>query len=353
MHKLFFGNATKYYDEKEFKSGYKEVNEYRKNKINKLKDPKDKARSLTAGILFLEACRAFGIEELVNFVKDGEHGKPYFDCPDDMFPNGQRIYFSISHSKDYVLIGMSDEQIGVDIQYMQEIKADIASKCFTKEEQNLYYKASEDEYITIFYQIWCLKESFSKYKGTGLSEGFNTFSVLDYMHDSGLWHDEYIYAVTTHDYKSEYLAKKEEQIELLKNAKNISSVVKKVIREKTVDKIVEENKQEVKPEAANENLTDAKTETEAKKEENIKEEHVKVEHIKVEHIKEEHVKENTAFETNKVNTVISGDEITNVPDLKIHIIDRYNKYANNAKVLAKIENTKNKRKFRYSVRDIV
>ena len=121
---------------------------------------------------------------------------------------------------------------------MKEIKADVASRCFTEDEQDYYYKASEDEYISVFYKIWCLKESYSKYKGTGLKEGFNTFSVMDYMQDCGVWHDEYIYAVTTQDYKEEYIAKKEEKIDMFKEKVTVASSSKKTKANKDGNKEV-------------------------------------------------------------------------------------------------------------------
>lgn len=202
MYKLFFANATTYLDEKAFKDGYKKVSSYRKAKIDALKQPEDKARSLAAGILLEQVLDEYGLTELIDCIKDGEHGKPYFDCEDTAFP-GPRMYFSLSHSGDYAMVGIADCEIGVDIQKMKELKEDIASRCFCEAEQDLYYKASDAEYLETFYRIWCLKESYAKYTGIGVAVGFNTFSVLDHIQDSGVWHDEYVYAVTTTDYKEE------------------------------------------------------------------------------------------------------------------------------------------------------
>lgn len=202
MYKLFFADVTPYYNKKKFDQDYKKVCDYRKAKIDKCKDEKDKARSLVAGLLFEEACKEYGLEELLPYLADGEHGKPYFKCEDDAFPGGTRMYFNISHSEDCVLVGIADSEIGVDIQYMKPLKSDLASKCFTEKEQDMYYSAPDEEYIKVFYRIWCLKESFVKFTGNGLREGLNTFSVLDHLKDSGVWQDDYIYAVTTEDYRT-------------------------------------------------------------------------------------------------------------------------------------------------------
>lgn len=202
MYKLFFADVTPYYNKKKFDQDYKKVCDYRKAKIDKCKDEKDKARSLVAGLLFEEACKEYGLEELLPYLADGEHGKPYFNCDDDAFPGRTRMYFNISHSEDCVLVGIADSEIGVDIQYMKPLKTDLASRCFTEKEQDMYYSAPDEEYVKVFYRIWCLKESFVKFTGNGLREGMNTFSVLDHLKDSGVWQEEYIYAVTLEDYRT-------------------------------------------------------------------------------------------------------------------------------------------------------
>lgn len=227
MYKLFFGNVEPYYDEKNFEDGYKKVCTYRKNKIDALKIQEEKARSLTAGLLFEEACKTFGLEMLLVKLNDDEHGKPFFDCPDDLFPGGKPMYFNISHSKNYVMVGISDGPIGVDIQYMEPLKSDIASRFFHPDEQDLYMKASDEEYLETFFRIWCLKESYVKFLGTGLSEGLETFSVINHMQDCGKWKDDYIYSVTTVDYKAQDEAlKAEEEAKKAEIQEDILGVIK-------------------------------------------------------------------------------------------------------------------------------
>ena len=203
MYKLYFADISGYRDAKAFKKGYGKVCQYRKDKIDQCKQEDDKVRSLVAGLLFEEACEEYGVTKLLDNIKEGEQGKPYFDCDDKDFPGGSRVYFNISHSGDQVMVGMADTDIGVDIQEMKPVKADIASRCFTEKEQDLYYRASDEDCQKILYKIWCLKESYVKFTGNGLREGLNTFSVLDHMMDAGIWQEKYAYSVTTSDYKVE------------------------------------------------------------------------------------------------------------------------------------------------------
>lgn len=94
-------------------------------------------------------------------------GKPYFkDIP---------IQFSISHSGNMWVCLMARKPVGVDIQEMREIQyLDIAKRFYTQEE--IKYVELMGQYG--FFQIWTMKESYIKYLGTGLSEGLNTFSVV-------------------------------------------------------------------------------------------------------------------------------------------------------------------------------
>ena len=314
MHKLFFGNASQYYDEKAFNNSLSKVGEYRRKKIDALKNQKDKARSLTAGLLFAEACHAYGLDQIVDRVADDENGKPYFNCPDEAFPGNKRMYFNISHSEDYVLIGMSDAEIGVDIQYIKEIKSDIASKYFTKDEQDLYYRASDEEYQQVFFKIWCLKESYVKFKGTGLKEGLDTFSVLAHMQDCGLWHEDYVYAVTTQDYKEMDATLEAEKEAALENAaKEVKKTIKEAVKE--AKEAVHEAKDAVKSAV----VTGAKAVIDAVKEtkEIIKE------------TDEELKKLDTPEEKPEVKPtlVIAGKEdiITKVPDKTSHVYEIYEK----------------------------
>lgn len=73
------------------------------------------------------------------------------------------VFFSISHSGDFVACAVSDREIGIDIEKIRGIQFRAAEKFST---------ASELEYIgndlTRFFRVWTLKEAFFKCKGTGL-----------------------------------------------------------------------------------------------------------------------------------------------------------------------------------------
>ena len=88
--------------------------------------------------------------------------------------NRDGLFFNISHSKDYVVLALSDKEVGIDIQEIKPLKANVPKRFFT-DTDNEYIDQSEDGKIDRFTQVWSAKESFAKLTGNGIGEGFATF----------------------------------------------------------------------------------------------------------------------------------------------------------------------------------
>ncbi|MBR6382804.1 MAG: 4'-phosphopantetheinyl transferase superfamily protein [Lachnospiraceae bacterium] len=88
--------------------------------------------------------------------------------------NRKDIFFNISHSKDYVVLALSDKEIGIDIQEIKPLKANVPKRFFT-DTDNEYIDEIEEEKIERFTRVWSAKESFAKLTGNGIGEGFATF----------------------------------------------------------------------------------------------------------------------------------------------------------------------------------
>lgn len=155
MAELYYINTNKY--------SLKELNlsllpEYRIEKINRLVNDKNKLTSACAGFLIK---KYFGDSE----IKLGEYGKPYAD-------NGKK--FSISHSGDYVIIAISDYEIGCDIELMRDLDYERLGKIvFHKNELKMLSEAEDKK--NCFYKIWTAKEAFIKCLGEGFA--FKTSSL--------------------------------------------------------------------------------------------------------------------------------------------------------------------------------
>lgn len=93
-------------------------------------------------------------------IKKNKYGKPYL--------SNHNLYFSISYSNDWVICCISKYQVGIDIEKIQDI-----DKEFLKYISNKYTlwieRHSQSQLNNYFFSDWCLKESFVKYLGIGLS----------------------------------------------------------------------------------------------------------------------------------------------------------------------------------------
>lgn len=113
-----------------------------------------------------EASRALSIPFWELQFGYSEYGKPYIE--------GFESYrFSVSHSGGRAAFVDSAEDIGIDIQLIQD-KNKHAARFFTENEQ--LYAAQSD---SAFFEIWTRKEAYVKMLGIGLSHGLRSFDVLN------------------------------------------------------------------------------------------------------------------------------------------------------------------------------
>lgn len=155
-------------DQRVFEQWFQKMDSKRKEKILQCKKEEDKLRSLLAGVLF-----NFGLENN---------------------RNAKQIFYSISHSGDYVICVLADRSVGVDIEnsfrtLFQEEKKDqrnrIAKKCFTMGESIEYYSRDEAEKIEYMLDLWTKKESYSKAIGKGLGLDFSLIDTQEM--DKNFW----------------------------------------------------------------------------------------------------------------------------------------------------------------------
>ena len=153
-----------YCDMENFKHLYEEcislLPEKRKQKAERIINKNEALLSATAGLMMKEV---LGITE-DGMVKFGEHGKPFLE---------HGPCFSISHSRRYSVLAVSENDIGIDIEMHEALNEHIARRCFTEEEQEFSKLSTEN-----FLRIWTAKEAVLKFLGTGFSFSPKNFSVL-------------------------------------------------------------------------------------------------------------------------------------------------------------------------------
>lgn len=93
----------------------------------------------------------------------GRNGKPYF--------KNHSIKFNLSHSGEYVFCGVSDGEIGVDIQEIKEAKeVSLAKRFFSEGECTLLKRCrNEEERSRMFFSMWVRKEAYGKLTGQGIA----------------------------------------------------------------------------------------------------------------------------------------------------------------------------------------
>jgi 4'-phosphopantetheinyl transferase len=139
------------------------VTSARRKRINKFLQVEDKARCLLAGLLMRKLCGIIDESQLIY----GENGKPYLK-------DGNK-YFNISHSGNYVILALSEKEVGIDIEKIDTHPDKVAVRCFTTEECEWMRQEESDE---AFYKLWTAKESVMKATGLGFSLSPGSFCVL-------------------------------------------------------------------------------------------------------------------------------------------------------------------------------
>ena len=144
------------------------VNEKQKEKAFTYKNERDQIRSLASSYL----ANSLSKEPLLF----NDMGKPFF-------ANGP--FFNISHSGRYIIMAVSDKEIGVDIE--ENVEKDMSSliRIFNEAEAKMIKEHAD------FYYLWCAKESLIKCIGSSISHvkeipglplnGLKTFKGKDYQ----------------------------------------------------------------------------------------------------------------------------------------------------------------------------
>ncbi len=118
----------------------------------------------------------------------GEHGKPYFANKDET----PSLNFNISHQGNYAVLAgeVGDVAVGVDVMTVDYKTGNslleflrLMQKQFSEDEWKIMEKCnySDRETCRTFYRLWCLKESYLKATGSGLTESLRdiSFNIKD------------------------------------------------------------------------------------------------------------------------------------------------------------------------------
>ena len=160
MLKLYYGNIELVKNQQICDHWLKKMNHQRREKVLRCKNEDDKRRSLLAGILLY-----LGLEN--NRTEE-------------------QIFYSISHSGDYVTCVLSNRKVGIDVENKfrnifskgkEEQLSKIAKKCLTFGEEIRFTTCDEHKQADVLLKYWTRKESYSKAIGKGLGIDFSTIDT--------------------------------------------------------------------------------------------------------------------------------------------------------------------------------
>ena len=113
-------------------------------------------------------CRKFSCNNKeISFYQNAE-GKPYIKN----FP----IHFNLSHSGDFVVCAISEQEVGVDIEQIRPIDLQLTTRYFHPNECEDLFAQEEANRLDYFFSLWTLKESYLKWRGTKMSTPLRSFS---------------------------------------------------------------------------------------------------------------------------------------------------------------------------------
>ena len=161
---------------------FESLKDFQKEKVLRYKRDIDQARSLASSYL---------VNQLSNEpLLFNEMGKPYYE-------NGP--HFNVSHSGKYIVMVVSNTDIGVDIEENVEKNVAPLIRLFNEVETKMIREHAD------FYYLWCSKESLIKCLGASVSKvrdipglplnGVKTYKGKDYRCKTSIY-DKHIISIT-------------------------------------------------------------------------------------------------------------------------------------------------------------
>ena len=156
------------------KINYKEeeLSVERRAGIERFKREEDKELSACAELLLVYALRKEGLSAPLPLdIKKAENGKPYIEGG---------LQFNLSHAGDYAACAVSEEPVGIDIEYIKVKDLVSPDRILHPEEaQVLGFVSNPNEKKKYFFECWTMKESYLKNLGVGLSVRPGEFLVKE------------------------------------------------------------------------------------------------------------------------------------------------------------------------------
>ncbi len=167
MLKVYYAKISEL-SEEEMQNALRILPQERIEKIKRRKQKKSQLESIWAGLLLEYALQEHGLKGMeLTFLKNID-GKPYIA----EYP---KLFYNLSHSKEYVAIVIDDYPVGVDVEETRIGYQSLVTRFFAQEEIIALQECWSDQ---VFTKLWTRKESYLKATGFGMRMPLDGFSTL-------------------------------------------------------------------------------------------------------------------------------------------------------------------------------
>ena len=120
--------------------------------------------------------RHTGLDISKIFIEKDENKKPYLSL-------NRSCHFNVSHAEDFGIIAVSNNAVGVDVEYLNKNfdYSEILSRVFSSQEIETILNADNKDYA--FYKLWTRKEAIVKATGIGMDDHISEIISLDGYHN--------------------------------------------------------------------------------------------------------------------------------------------------------------------------
>lgn len=143
------------------------ISEERKKRVNRYRNLADKKRCMLAEVLLRYVLYQHYQIEDISFGYN-EFGKPFLQ-------GHENIFFNLSHSGEWVLCGIGDSPLGIDVEQMRTINLNLAKRFFHEKEYEYLMGFTGEKQNAEYVKLWTLKESYVKHIGKGLKISLDSF----------------------------------------------------------------------------------------------------------------------------------------------------------------------------------
>ncbi|MBR4304068.1 MAG: 4'-phosphopantetheinyl transferase superfamily protein [Clostridia bacterium] len=195
MYELYISNIREFCRE-QYDEEYAKLTDADKNRIDKLKSIDSKHRTLAGRMLARKAILKLTdcVPDSIRFCTDGR-GKP--------FVQDLGVFFSISHSGEWVVCAASLEPIGVDIERIKPLGIEFARRVCTANELGYVMDGAggsdilDGESAARLFEVWTVKEAWFKLTGTGITNLKSVDTLSDVPHKHTQRMGEYMISIVT------------------------------------------------------------------------------------------------------------------------------------------------------------